>query len=67
LPVDPDGRYGLTGQESDAYRIEFDTVSRTIAGEQNADLGRTDAVSQAATLAAVRESWESGTSSECDD
>jgi D-xylose 1-dehydrogenase (NADP+, D-xylono-1,5-lactone-forming) len=61
LPVDPDGRYGLMGQDSDAYRIEFDTVSRTIAGEQNADLGRTDAVRQAATLAAVRESWESGT------
>ena len=61
LPVDPQGQYGLTGEESDAYRIEFEAVSRTIAGEKDVDFGRTDAVSQAAALAAVRESAESGT------
>jgi len=26
LPADPDGAFGLTGEQADAYRIEFDIV-----------------------------------------
>ena len=31
LPADPDGAWGLTGEEVDAYRIEFDVVSAALA------------------------------------
>jgi len=31
LLADPDGALGLTGEEADAYRIEFDVVSAAVA------------------------------------
>ena len=54
----PEGQGGLTDSERDTYRIDFDAAARTIAGEQDVDVGQTDAVRQAATFAAVRESHE---------
>jgi predicted dehydrogenase len=56
LPVDPEGRFALTGQEEDVYRIEFDTTSAFITGELESEFGREDAVEQAAVLEAIRES-----------
>jgi xylose dehydrogenase (NAD/NADP) len=53
LPADPDGRYGLTGAESDTYRIEFDTFEAAVAGRAPLAFGRADAVAQAETLSAV--------------
>ncbi|GIF22554.1 oxidoreductase [Paractinoplanes tereljensis] len=40
--------------EDVAYRIEFEAVSRAIAGEVEPPFGRADAIEQAATLEAVR-------------
>ncbi len=56
LPADPSGAAGLTGEEADAYRIEFDTVSAAIAGEAQLPSGRADAVAQAVVLQALRRS-----------
>jgi xylose dehydrogenase (NAD/NADP) len=56
LPVDPDGAFGLTGGEADAYRIEFETASAAIAGEVRPEFGRLDAVEQAGVLELIRQS-----------
>lgn len=62
LPVDPDGRLGLSDQaeNDDAYRIEFETASRVIAGEQEPRFGREDAIAQAATIEATRRAAATG-------
>ena len=52
LPADPDGAWGLTGEEADAYRIEFDVVSAAVAAGDPTRFGRADAVDQAAVLEA---------------
>ena len=57
----PEGQGGLTGPERDTYRIEFDAAARTIAGGLDVDFGQPDAVSEAAMLAAIRESHELAT------
>jgi xylose dehydrogenase (NAD/NADP) len=44
LPADPDGAFGLTGEEADAYRIEFDVVSAAMAAGDPTSFGRADAV-----------------------
>ena len=60
LPADPDGRYGLTGQETDAYHLEFATVSAQLSGAPQPSgpvSGRGEAagvVHQAAVLDAIR-------------
>jgi D-xylose 1-dehydrogenase (NADP+, D-xylono-1,5-lactone-forming) len=56
LPADPDGAFGLTGEEADAYRIEFDVVSAAVAAGDPTEFGRADAVDQAAALEAVARS-----------
>jgi D-xylose 1-dehydrogenase (NADP+, D-xylono-1,5-lactone-forming) len=56
LPVDPDGAFGLTDPDHDVYRIELDTVSAAIAGDEEAPFGRSDAVAQATVLEALRRS-----------
>lgn len=60
VPVDPDGRFGLTGAEEDAYRIDFDTFEQVAAGERPQPFGRPDAVAQAATLEALLRAARSG-------
>jgi D-xylose 1-dehydrogenase (NADP+, D-xylono-1,5-lactone-forming) len=60
LPADPDGAFGLTGEEADAYRIEFDVVSAAIAAGDPTSFGRADAVDQAAVLEAVGQSAATG-------
>lgn len=60
LPVDPAGVFGLTGEEADTYRIEFDQASAAIAGATRPAFGRADAVEQARLLELVRQSSESG-------
>jgi hypothetical protein len=54
--ADPDGAYGLRGEEGDVYRIEFDAVSTAIRGGTPWPYGRDDAVAQARVLAALHES-----------
>jgi predicted dehydrogenase len=61
LPADPDGQFALTGQEQDAYRIEFDTFEQIVAGTRPQPFGRADAVAQAATLEAVLRAARTGT------
>jgi D-xylose 1-dehydrogenase (NADP+, D-xylono-1,5-lactone-forming) len=65
LPADPDGRYHLGGptdpDNDDAYRIEFENASRTIARTTASVFGRADAVDQAAALEAVRTAAATGT------
>ena len=53
LLADPDGALGLTGEEADAYRIEFDVVSAAVAAGDPTGFGRADVVDQAAVLKAV--------------
>jgi predicted dehydrogenase len=60
IPADPDGRFGLTGNEQDAYRIEFDTFEEVVAGARAQPFGRADAVAQAATLEAVLHAAQTG-------
>ena len=60
LPADPDGMHRLTGEEADAYRIEFDVVSAAIADGGGYGFGRADAVDQAAVLEAVGRSAATG-------
>ena len=60
LPADPDGALRLTGEEADAYRIEFDVVSADIAAGDPTGFGRADAIDQAAVLEAVGRSAASG-------
>jgi hypothetical protein len=56
----PDGAFGLTGEEADAYRVEFDVVSAALAAGDPGEFGRADAVDQAAVLEAVGRSAASG-------
>ena len=60
LPADPDGAWGLTGEEADAYRIELDVVPAALATGDPTEFGRTDAVDQAAVLEAVGRSAATG-------
>lgn len=53
LPVDPDGRHGLTGQEADPYRLEFERVSSELISGDAPEFGRADSVAQVRVLAAV--------------
>jgi hypothetical protein len=54
VAVDPEGAFALAHDDSDAYRIERDTISAAIlAGDQTA-YGRVDAVEQARVLDAIR-------------
>ena len=56
IPVDPAGRYRLTGEKDDPYRIEFQTVSAAIAGDGPLEFGRDDAIAQASTYEALMRS-----------
>ena len=60
LPADPDGALGLTGEEADAYRVEFDVVSAALAAGDPTEFGPGDAVDQAAVLEAVGRSAAGG-------
>jgi D-xylose 1-dehydrogenase (NADP+, D-xylono-1,5-lactone-forming) len=60
IPVDPAGRYGLTGEQEDPYRIEFETVSAAIRGEGPLEFGRADAIAQATTYEALMRSATAG-------
>jgi hypothetical protein len=53
IPVDPDGRHGLTGAEADPYGIEIATVPAAVAGGQRLEFGRDDAVAQATAYEAL--------------
>jgi len=53
VPVDPLGELGLTGEESDPYRLEFRTVSQALLAGSELEFGRADALGQARVLAAV--------------
>jgi xylose dehydrogenase (NAD/NADP) len=55
VTVDPDGLFNLAHDESDAYRIEFDTVSAAILTGAQPTYGRADAVEQARVLEAIRD------------
>jgi xylose dehydrogenase (NAD/NADP) len=56
VAIDPDGGFSLAHDDSDAYRIEFDTISAAIlAGGQTA-FGRADAVEQARVMEAICDS-----------
>jgi D-xylose 1-dehydrogenase (NADP+, D-xylono-1,5-lactone-forming) len=63
LPADPAGQYGLTTDpdNNDAYRIEFEAASRTIADPATPTFGRADAIDQAAAIEAVRRAAATGT------
>jgi hypothetical protein len=50
----------LTGEEVDAYRIEFDVVSAAVAAGGPAGFGRADVVDQAAVLKGIGRSAASG-------
>jgi predicted dehydrogenase len=55
VAIDPDAAFSLAHDDSDAYRIEVDTISAAIlAGGQSA-FGRDDAVEQARVLEAIRD------------
>lgn len=62
LAVDPDGVHSLSTDpdNTDAYRIELEHASRSIAHGREPRFGRDDALKQAATLAALRASAEQG-------
>jgi xylose dehydrogenase (NAD/NADP) len=60
LPTDPDGAFGLTGEEADAYRIELEVVSAGMAAGDPTGFGRADVVDQAAVLEAVGRSAATG-------
>jgi xylose dehydrogenase (NAD/NADP) len=52
--IDPDGAFSLAHADSDAYRIEFDTISSAILAGGQAAFGRADAREQACVLEAIR-------------
>jgi xylose dehydrogenase (NAD/NADP) len=58
--VDPTHRYGLTGEESDAYRIEVQTVTTAIAGGEPLQFGPPDAIAQATVYEALIRSATTG-------
>ena len=55
VTVDPAGGFNLAHDESDAYRIEIDTVSAAILTGAEPTYGRADAVEQARVLEAIRD------------
>jgi xylose dehydrogenase (NAD/NADP) len=56
VAVDPDGTFALAHDDSDAYRIELDTISAAILTGGQVAFGRDDAVEQARVLEAIRDS-----------
>jgi predicted dehydrogenase len=60
VAADPEGAFGLTGSDADAYRIEFETASAAVAGRVAPAYGRADAVEQAAVIEAVRRAAREG-------
>jgi D-xylose 1-dehydrogenase (NADP+, D-xylono-1,5-lactone-forming) len=58
--VDPTRRYGLTGEEADPYRIEFETVSTAISTGGPLEFGPPDAIAQATTFEALMRSATTG-------
>jgi D-xylose 1-dehydrogenase (NADP+, D-xylono-1,5-lactone-forming) len=56
VPVDPDGTLDLTDPDHDVYRVELDTVSAALATGDQPSFGRRDAIAQATTLSAIRDS-----------
>ena len=56
LEADPSGAFGLTGSESDAYRLEFEAASAAILDGREPPFGRADAVAQEAAAEALRRS-----------
>src|ERR1039458_5404365 len=50
VAIAPDGAFCLAHDDSDAYRIEFDTISSAILGGGQTAFGRADAVEQAQVL-----------------
>jgi D-xylose 1-dehydrogenase (NADP+, D-xylono-1,5-lactone-forming) len=62
LPADPAGHFALTGDEKDAYRIEFDTFEQVVAGDRPEPFGRADAIAQAATLESLLKAARTGES-----
>ncbi len=60
IPADPTGRFGLTGSEHDAYRIEFTTFEEVVAGARPAPFGRDDAIAQAHVLEGLLQSARTG-------
>ena len=51
----------MTGDEADAYRIEFQTVSAALADGTPLQYGRADAVAQATTYEALVNAATTGT------
>jgi xylose dehydrogenase (NAD/NADP) len=62
VAVDPAGEWGLTGAESDPYRIEITTMSTAIATGARLEFGRADAVAQATAYEALLSSARQGVS-----
>jgi predicted dehydrogenase len=60
IPVDPAGGHGLTGAESDPYRIEFAAVSAAIAAGTPPEFGPDDAIAQATVYEALARSAATG-------
>jgi hypothetical protein len=60
IPVDPAGRYGLTGEEADPYRIEIATVSAAFAGTGPLEFSADDAIAQATVYEALMRSASTG-------
>jgi xylose dehydrogenase (NAD/NADP) len=56
VAVDPEGTFALAHDDSDAYRIELDTISTAILAGGQVAFGRDDAVEQARVLEAIRNS-----------
>ena len=56
VTIDPDGTFNLVHDDSDAYRIEMDTISAAILSGEQTPYGRADAVEQARVLESVRDS-----------
>jgi xylose dehydrogenase (NAD/NADP) len=54
VAIDPDGAFSLAHDDSDAYRIEFDTISSAILAGGQAAFGRADAREQPCVLEAIR-------------
>ena len=61
VPVDPAGAHALSGEEADAYRIEFDSVSAGILDGLPPSFGPQDILDQAEALAAIERASRVGT------
>jgi xylose dehydrogenase (NAD/NADP) len=64
IEADPDGALGLApGPDSlDAYRLEIESASRAVRGEEAPRFGREDAIAQAAVLEAIDAAARTGES-----